>query len=100
MISISVIVTTYERPKALNAVLKSLSLQKTLPAEIIIADDGSREKTRLLIKSWQSKIACPLIHVWQEDNGFQKSKILNKAILKSNSEYIRLVFFYIKSNRM
>ena len=75
MISISVIVTTYERPKALNAVLQSLSLQTILPAEIIIADDGSREKTRLLIKSWQSKISCSLIHVWQEDNGFRAARI-------------------------
>ena len=88
MISISVIVTTYERPKALNAVIKSLSLQKTLPAEIIIADDGSREKTRLLIKSWQSKIACPLIHVWQEDNGFRAAKIRNLAAASAKGNYL------------
>jgi GT2 family glycosyltransferase len=40
MLSISVIVTTYERPKALNAVLKSLSLQKKLPTEIISVKNG------------------------------------------------------------
>ena len=88
MISISVIVTTYERPKALNAVLQSLSLQTILPAEIIIADDGSREKTRLLIKSWQSKISCSLIHVWQEDNGFRAARIRNLAAMSAKGSYL------------
>ena len=88
MISISVIVTTYERPKALNAVLKSLSLQTILPAEIIIADDGSRKKTRSLIKSWESKIACPLIHVWQEDIGFRASRIRNLGAMSSKGSYL------------
>ena len=88
MISISVIVTTYERPKALNAVLKSLSLQVKLPTEIIVADDGSGQKTRSLIKSWQSKIACPLIHVWQEDKGFRAARIRNLAVLSSKGNYL------------
>ena len=88
MISISVIVTTYERPKALNAVLKSLSLQAKLPTEIIIADDGSGQKTRSLIKSWQSKIACPLIHIWQEDKGFRAARIRNLGVLSSKGNYL------------
>jgi len=88
MLSISVIVTTYERPKALNAVLKSLSLQKKLPTEIIIADDGSGDVTRALIKSWQSKIACPLIHVWQEDKGFRAARIRNLGVLSAKGNYL------------
>ncbi|WP_310560087.1 glycosyl transferase family 2, partial [Flavobacterium sp.] len=27
-------------------------------------------------------------HVWQEDNGFQKTIIINKAIIKSNTDYL------------
>jgi glycosyltransferase involved in cell wall biosynthesis len=88
MISISVIVTTYNRPSALNAVLKSLSLQTKLPTEVIIADDGSRDKTRVLIKSWQSKIACPLIHVWQKDKGFRAARIRNLAALSVKGNYL------------
>jgi glycosyltransferase involved in cell wall biosynthesis len=88
MISISVIVTTYERPKALNAVLKSLSLQTKLPTEIIIADDGSRDKTRSLIKSWQPKIICPLIHVWQEDKGFRAARVRNLGVLSAKGNYL------------
>ena len=88
MISISVIVTTYDRPKALNVVLKSLSLQTKLPTEIIIADDGSRQKTRSLIKSWQSRITCPLVHVWQEDKGFRAARIRNLGALSAKGNYL------------
>lgn len=88
MINISVIVTTYQRPKALNAVLKSLSLQTKLPTEIIVADDGSADDTRLLIKSWQSKISCPLIHIWQEDKGFRAARIRNLGAVSSKGNYL------------
>ena len=39
--NISVIVPTYNRPKALKLCLLSLSRQSVLPAEVLIADDGS-----------------------------------------------------------
>ena len=88
MVNISVIVTTYQRPKALNAVLKSLSFQKKLPSEIIIADDGSGQDTKFLIKSWQSKFSCPLIHVWQEDKGFRAARIRNLGVASSKGNYL------------
>lgn len=28
------------------------------------------------------------MHVWHEDNGFQKTKIINKAILKATCDYL------------
>ena len=48
-LTISVIVTTYNRPDALNLVLSALAQQTQLPNEVIIADDGSTDATRLLI---------------------------------------------------
>jgi hypothetical protein len=36
----------------------------------------------------RAEIDIPIVHVWQEDNGFQKSQILNKAIIASNSDYL------------
>jgi hypothetical protein len=41
-----------------------------------------------LIYKLRTEIDIPIIHVWQEDNGFQKSQILNKAILASTSDYL------------
>ena len=38
---IALIVSTYERPDALAAVLDSVARQRAAPDEIVIADDGS-----------------------------------------------------------
>jgi glycosyltransferase involved in cell wall biosynthesis len=84
----SVIITTYNAEEWLRKVLIGFSVQTFLEFEIIIADDGSTLKTKELIAKFQNKFKYPIVHVWQEDEGFQKSKILNKAIVKSNTEYL------------
>ena len=84
----SLIVATYNWPEALNLCLLSIKNQKVLPAEVIIADDGSGQQTRLLIEKFQSDFPVPLIHVWHEDLGFRKSIVLNMAIKKASGEYI------------
>lgn len=86
--TISVIVTTYNRPDALHLVLSALAQQTQLPNEVIIADDGSTDATRLLIDQLQHQLNYPLKHVWQQDEGFQAAKIRNKAVLLANNNYI------------
>ncbi len=85
---ISVIFSTYNSEEWLEKVVYGFSVQTFKDFEIIIADDGSREATKQLIDRLKLEIDIPIIHVWQEDNGFQKSQILNKAILASTSEYL------------
>lgn len=85
---ISIIITTYNAEDWLRKVLIGFSVQTESDFEIIIADDGSTDKTKHLLEEFKYKFKNPIVHVWQEDDGFQKSKILNKAILKSNSEYL------------
>lgn len=84
----SVIISTYNQPEWLRLVLHSYSLQTAKGFEIIIADDGSDERTKAVIKEFIEQSNINVIHVWQEDNGFQKTKILNKAIVASNSDYL------------
>ncbi len=84
----SLIISTYNWPKALAVVLKSLLSQTLLPKEVIIADDGSTDDTKELINTFKKKCPIPVIHVWQEDKGFRKSVILNKAIKKASGNYI------------
>jgi len=86
--SVSLIVSTYNWPEALNLCLISISKQVVLPDEVIIADDGSTEETRKLIEKFQLNFPIPLIHVWQEDDGFQLSRIRNKAIARAKKDYI------------
>lgn len=84
----SVIFSTYNSEDWLEKTIRGFSVQTFKDFEIIIADDGSREATQVLIDRLRNEISIPIIHVWQEDNGFQKSQILNKAILASTSDYL------------
>lgn len=86
--TVSLIISTYNWPEALIRVLDSVKQQSVLPKEVLIADDGSGEATRLLIERYQQDFPVPLIHVWHEDKGFRLAAIRNKAILRSESEYI------------
>lgn len=87
-LSVTLLISTYNWPQALNLVLKSVLKQSILPSEVVIADDGSTEETRNLINEFQKSFPVPLHHVWHEDNGFTKTIILNKALARSQSEYI------------
>ena len=85
---ISLIVSTYDRPDALGAVLRSLARQTDRNFEIVVADDGSGPQTRDVIESWTSKIGVPLRLVWQEDRGFRLAEIRNRAIAASAGAYL------------
>lgn len=85
---LSVIITTYNSEEWLQKVLVGYSIQTEPNFEVVIADDGSSNKTKVVIDAFIDKFKFPIIHVWQQDNGFQKCKILNKAILKTNSDYL------------
>ncbi|WP_299518981.1 glycosyltransferase family 2 protein [Winogradskyella sp.] len=84
----SVIISTYNQPEWLNLALYSYDIQTDKSFEIIVADDGSDERTKAVIDRFSEESKLNVIHVWQEDNGFQKTKILNKAILASNTDYL------------
>lgn len=84
----SLIIATYNNPKALELVLLSVLNLRVLPNEVIIADDGSTNQTKELIESFRNKLPIPLMHVWHEDKGFRLAAIRNLAIAKANFEYI------------
>ena len=84
---ISVIVTTYQRPDALDAVLRSLARQEDRGFEVMVADDGSGPATADVIEQWKSNLELRLQHVWHEDRGFRAAEIRNRAILASRGEY-------------
>ena len=88
---ISLIISTYEKPGALDQVLRGVQRQTEMPGEILVADDGSGAATRELIAQWQQKLATPLRHVWHEDLGFRKTIILNKSIAAAKGDYIVLL---------
>jgi glycosyltransferase involved in cell wall biosynthesis len=85
---ISVVVTTYNRPDALQAVLKGCFRQTDTNFEIIVADDGSGEATRDCVAALRASAPVPLQHVWQPDEGYRLAMARNRGILAASGDYI------------
>jgi glycosyltransferase involved in cell wall biosynthesis len=84
---ISVILTTYNRTDALDAVLRGLAAQTDRQFEVIVADDGSGPATATLVEAWKPRLGVTLKHVWQEDRGFRAAEVRNRAIRASVGTY-------------
>ena len=85
---LSVIISTYSSPAALGRVLWGYALQASSTFEIVIADDGSTGETADVIESAVRENGLNIRHVWQEDEGFEKCRILNKAIAVAEGDYL------------
>lgn len=86
VVDASVLVSTYNRPEALEVVLAALADQLIAPKEILVADDGSEATTASVVKRWIER-GLPITHCWQEDLGFRKAAALNEAIAKVRTPY-------------
>ena len=85
---IALIVTTYNRPDALAAVLDGCLVQTDPDFEVIVADDGSTRDTAELIATYQARAPFKILHVWQEDLGFRAAAIRNRALAATIADYI------------
>lgn len=85
---VALLISTYNWPEALDVVLQSVERQTLYPKEILIADDGSGPETKAIIDKHKDKFPVSLKHFWQEDKGFRKSEILNKALAATSAGYI------------
>lgn len=85
---LSVIFATYNSPRWLEKVLWGYSVQQHRDFEIVIGDDGSGEETRQTIDRLREETGLTIKHVWHEDKGFRKCRILNKAILEAEAPYL------------
>lgn len=84
----SLIISTYNRPDALEVCLESVKNLSPLPDEVIIGDDGSRPDTAELIRRFQSSFPVPLRLIYQEDKGFRLAMIRNKCVAAATGDYI------------
>ncbi|OSQ31670.1 glycosyl transferase family 2 [Thalassospira sp. MCCC 1A03138] len=88
MHKVSVIVSTYNWPEALEMVLQSLIDQKDRNFEVIVADDGSGPETANTIIRMQKKSPVPIKHFWQEDMGYRLSRVRNGAIKLAEGDIV------------
>lgn len=85
---IALIVTTYNRPDALAAVLEGCLVQTDTNFEVIVADDGSTRDTADLVEACKARAPFVIRHVWQEDAGFRAAAIRNRALAATAADYI------------
>lgn len=88
---LSLVVTTYERPDALAAVLASALAQHEPPDELLVADDGSGAGTRAVIERATAVAAFPVRHVRQPHEGFRLTRLRNLATAAATGDYVVFV---------
>ena len=82
------VITTYERPDALAAVLATVSRQTLAPAEIVIADDGSSAPTHEVVADFIAHTDVPTRMVSQPHAGFRVTRLRNLAIAATDMDYL------------
>lgn len=86
---ISVVITTYGRPKFLEEAIKSILTQKKLPKEVIIVDDnGVGTVNNLLTKEIVNKLSNPLIKLIEHNINEGANKARNTGVFNSKGAYI------------
>lgn len=88
MKSITLILSVYKKTRELGILLSALSRQSHKDFDVIIADDGSGEEIQKFVDDYKSKSNFKITYITQEDLGFRKNKILNKAVIESSSDYL------------
>ena len=88
--SLAVVISTYNAPNFLRLVLEGYRQQSVRHFSIYIADDGSGDETKALIKKAKNDFPVPIHHIWQADNGFQKARIHNEVIQQITEPYTLL----------
>ena len=85
------VVTTHERPDALERVLESVADQSHPPDELIVADDGSGPATARVVERHACTAGYPVAHEWQPHQGFRAGRIRNAAIARTRCDYVVLL---------
>ena len=89
--SLSVVVTTYEWPEALDAVLRGFAGQTDDAFELVVADDGSGAATAEVVDRWRASFGDRLSHAWQEDAGFRLARVRNLGALAAGGDFLVFV---------
>ena len=75
---LSVIVSTYNRPKYLGYITQMLRQQEGVELEVIVADDGSHSPLE--------KSNSIDTYIWRRDDGFHKGWCINRAVSLASSD--------------
>lgn len=83
---VALLITTFNRPDALDVVLRSVVNQSRIPDQVIVSDDGSSQETVGLVNQWMKNLQ--LGYVWQPNLGFRAARSRNLGVCKVDAEYL------------
>ena len=86
--TVSIVVSTFEWPEALDVVLRSISEEERQPLDVTVADDGSGPRTAEVVERRRASFRAPLRHAWQPDEGWRKSRILDLASREAGGDFL------------
>lgn len=86
---VSIIIPTYNREKYIGEAIDSVLAQTYSNWELIIVDDGSNDKTRDIIKKYQSKDSRIRLFYHRKNKGVSAAR--NKGILTAEGKYINFL---------
>ncbi len=89
-LELSLILTTYQRPEHLERSLISLSLQQDMEEkfEVIIADDGSKDRTHSVVQKFARTANFPVIWITHPHRGFRVALCRNDGARASVAPYL------------
>ena len=85
---LTLIVSTFESPHALDAVLRSLADQSDARFDVVVADDGSGPDTAAVVEGRSGEFDGRLSHVWQPDDGYRLALVRNRGALASRGDFL------------
>ncbi len=85
--TVGVVLSTYQSPLWLEKSLWGYLNQSHRNFQLVIADDGSTAETAAVLRRYAAE-GLALRHVWHADRGFRKSRILNRAIVAAEADYL------------
>lgn len=89
MTSCCLIISAYNQARQIRLVFESILEQTMMPDEILIADDGSSDELPDVVAYFARRLGGTRVsHLFQEDRGFRKTIIVNRAFRESTSEYL------------
>ena len=87
-LKVTVVLSTYNRPRVLLLSALSLARQSVLPDELVVADDGSGQGTAGVVRRLQGEMPFPVLHARQEDEGFRAAANRNNGVRASSGDYL------------
>src|SRR5947209_6393902 len=87
---VSLIVTSYQKPRHLRLVLASIAKQRGVDGrfELIVADDGSTDETPALVELFAVSADFPVKFTTHPHESFQVSRSRNEGLSASVAPYL------------